>query len=132
MTGYFFLSGFSVGGCYLVTMSSDGELLRGYVEANAEPSHLGLFMRAMASYLGAYYGPNDGVVAVEDQTIPGLGTSLGILDAGHADLTRRFPSARMGRGPRRALIRSIVMAVGRSDAPSASPQKPDDSETSLP
>ena len=35
------------------------------------PRDLGLFMRAMASYLGAYYGPNDGVVAVEDQTIPG-------------------------------------------------------------
>ena len=87
-----------------------------YVEANTQPSHLGLFMRAMASYLGAYYGPNDGVVAVEDQTIPGLGTSLGVLEAGHADLTRRFPSARRAV-PRRALIRSIVMAVGRSDAP---------------
>jgi pimeloyl-ACP methyl ester carboxylesterase len=93
-----------------------------YVEANTQPSHLGLFMRATASYLGAYYGPNDGVVALEDQTIPGLGTSLGVLEAGHADLTRRFPSAQMGRRPRRALIRSIVMAVGRSDAPSTAPR----------
>jgi pimeloyl-ACP methyl ester carboxylesterase len=93
-----------------------------YVEANVHPSRLGLFMRAMASYLGAYYGPNDGVVAVEDQTIPGLGTSLGVVEAGHADLTRRFPSAHAGRRSRRALIRSIVMAVGRSDSPSSAPQ----------
>jgi hypothetical protein len=85
-----------------------------YIEANIHPSRLGLFPRAMASYLGAYYGPNDGVVAVEDQTIPGLGTSLGVLEAGHAELTRRVSSARAKR-PRRALIRSIVMALGRSE-----------------
>ena len=91
-----------------------------YIEANVHPSRLGLFARAMASYLGAYYGPNDGVVAVEDQTIPGLGTSLGVLEAGHADLTRRFPLAYAGRRSRRALMRSIVMAVGRSESTSSS------------
>ena len=90
-----------------------------YVEASVQPSRLGLFSRAMASYLGAYYGPNDGVVAVEDQTLPEIGTSLGVVDAGHADLTRRFPSGRMGRRYRRALIWSLVMAVGRSEAPLA-------------
>ncbi len=89
-----------------------------YVEAAVQPSHLRLFMRAMAWYLGAYYGPNDGVVAVKDQSIPGLGTSLGVLEAGHADLTRRFPSAHAGRRCRRALIRSIVMAIGRSGSTS--------------
>jgi pimeloyl-ACP methyl ester carboxylesterase len=89
-----------------------------YVQANVQPSRLKLFARAMASYLGAYYGPNDGVVAVEDQTLPDLGTSLGVVDAGHADLTRRFPSGRMGRRSRRALMRSIVMAAGRSETPS--------------
>ncbi len=98
-----------------------------YIEANVKPSGLGLFLRAMAHYLGAYYGPNDGVVAVEDQTLPGLGTSLGVLDAGHPDLTRRFPATRAGRRSRRALMQGIVMAVGRSEEPSPTPQQPADS-----
>ena len=54
------------------------------------------------------------MVALGDQTLPGLGTSLGVLDAGHADLTRRFPATRARRGTRQALIRSILMAVGHS------------------
>ncbi len=90
-----------------------------YVEANVRPSRLGLLMRSMAWYLGSYYGPNDGVVALGDQTVPGLGTSLGILEAGHADLTRRYPASHAGRRSRRALIRSIVMVVGRTAAPSS-------------
>ncbi len=93
-----------------------------YVEANAHPSRLALLMRSMAWYLGSYYGPNDGVVALGDQTVPGLGTSLGVLEAGHADLTRRYPASNAGRRSRRALIRSIVMAVGQTAA--SSPQQP--------
>jgi pimeloyl-ACP methyl ester carboxylesterase len=85
-----------------------------YIESQARPSRLRLFLRSMAWYLGTYYGPNDGVVALGDQTLPGLGTSLGVLDAGHADLTRRFPATRARSGTRRALIRSILMAVGHS------------------
>ncbi len=72
-----------------------------YVASCARPADLALFQRAMAWYLGAYYGPNDGVVAVDDQTLPGLGTSLGVLEAGHADLTRRFPATRSKRRLRR-------------------------------
>jgi pimeloyl-ACP methyl ester carboxylesterase len=85
-----------------------------YVVSRARPSRLRLFLRATAWYLGAYYGPNDGAVAVEDQSLPGLGTVLGPLDAGHADLTRRFPASRAGRRARGALMRGIVMAVGRT------------------
>ncbi len=88
-----------------------------YVESCARPADLALFQRAMAWYLGAYYGPNDGVVALDDQTIPGLGTSLGVVEAGHADLTRRFPATRSKRRLRRALIRSIVMTLGRAESP---------------
>ena len=90
-----------------------------YVEAKVQRSRLGPFLRAMASYLGAYYGANDGVVAVEDQTIPGLGTSLGVLDAGHPDLTRRFPATRAGRRFRKALMQSIVMAAGQTESASS-------------
>ena len=89
-----------------------------YVESRARSARLVLFQRALSWYLGAYYGPNDGVVAVDDQSLPGLGMSLGVVDAGHADLTRRFPSTRVGGRSRRALIRAILMAVGRSKAPS--------------
>ena len=68
-----------------------------FIESCARPKDLALFQRAMAWYLGAYYGPNDGVVSVEDQTVPGLGSSLGVLHAGHADLTRRSPASRSNR-----------------------------------
>jgi pimeloyl-ACP methyl ester carboxylesterase len=85
-----------------------------YVESRARPERLSLFQKAMSWYLGTYYGPNDGMVAVGDQSLPGLGTSLGVLEAGHADLTRRFPAARAGRRSRRALIQSILMVIGRS------------------
>jgi pimeloyl-ACP methyl ester carboxylesterase len=91
-----------------------------YVESQARPARLRLFQRALGHYLGTYYGPSDGMVVREDQTLPGLGTSLGTLDAGHADLTRRFPATRAGRRWRKALVQAVVMAVGRPEAPSRS------------
>jgi pimeloyl-ACP methyl ester carboxylesterase len=84
-----------------------------YVTAKTKPSHLGLFLKSTAFYLGAHFGPNDGMVALDDQTVAGLGTVLAVLDAGHTDLTHRFPSALPNRRLRRALIDAIVMAVGR-------------------
>jgi pimeloyl-ACP methyl ester carboxylesterase len=89
-----------------------------YIESQVKPSRLRLFQRSVARYLHAYYGPNDGVVALGDQVLPGLGTSLGVLDAGHKDLTGRFPSTKAGRRSRRALVQSILMIVGRADADS--------------
>ena len=61
-----------------------------YVTTQTKPSRLRLFLQATASYLGTYFGPNDGIVALEDQALPGLGTVLAVLDAGHTDLTNRF------------------------------------------
>jgi pimeloyl-ACP methyl ester carboxylesterase len=87
-----------------------------FIESCARPKDLSIFQRAMAWYLQTYYGPNDGVVAVVDQTLPGIGTSLGVLHAGHADLTRRAPAARSKQRLRRALIQSIVMTIDRSAA----------------
>ena len=75
-----------------------------------EPGQLRFFQQTIAWYLG-YLGPNDGIVALEDQSVPGLGTVLAVLDAGHTDLTNRFPSARSKSRLRRALIDAIVMAV---------------------
>ena len=84
-----------------------------YVTTKTKPSHLRLFLKSTAFYLGAHFGPNDGMVAIDDQTVAGLGTVLAVLDAGHTDLTHRFPSALPNRRLRRALIDAIVMAVGQ-------------------
>lgn len=86
-----------------------------YIAAQSDPSRLRLFQRSTGTYLNTYYGPNDGMVAVEDQVLPGVGTGLGPVTAGHADLTRRFPATNASRQDRRALIQCIVAAVGRSD-----------------
>jgi hypothetical protein len=86
-----------------------------YVTTKTKPSHLRLFLKATSFYLGAHFGPNDGMVALDDQVVAGLGTVLAVLDAGHTDLTHRFPSALPNRRLRRALIDAIVMAVGRPE-----------------
>lgn len=84
-----------------------------YVEAETSARNLRLFLRATSAYLDAHYGPNDGVVARGDQSLPGLGTSLGVFDAGHSDLTRKALASRSGKRARKALTLSILMAVGR-------------------
>ena len=78
-----------------------------------KPAQLRLFLQATASYLDNHFGPNDGMVAVEDQSVAGIGTVLAVLDAGHTDLTHRFPSAMPRRRLRQALIDAIIMGVGR-------------------
>ena len=94
-----------------------------FVTAEVRPSRLRLFTRAFARYLLTYYGPNDGLVVLEDQSLPGLGTDLGPLEAGHADLTRTFFSTKAKRRVRKALVRSILMAVGQAE-PEAEPERP--------
>ena len=81
-----------------------------YVTSRSRPSRHPILQR----YLGTYYGPNDGLVALEDQAVSNLGTVLAVLDAGHTDLTYRFPSARPQPRLRRALVDAIFMAVGGS------------------
>ncbi len=68
--------------------------------------------RPLAWYLATHFGDNDGVVALEDQTVPDLGTVLAVLDAGHTDLTNRFPSGKAAQRMRKAVIDAIVMSVG--------------------
>lgn len=87
-----------------------------YVTSRTGPSHHPLFQRVTGWYLGTYYGPNDGLVALEDQSLPGLGTVLAVLDVGHTDLTRRFPAARPKHRLRNALVDAIIMAVGTQNA----------------
>ena len=83
-----------------------------YITARVDPSRQRFFRKPPARYLTAYYGPNDGIVAVEDQTLPGFGTPLGTFEVGHTDLTHKFPAARAKPKLRKALARAIAMAVG--------------------
>ena len=87
-----------------------------YIEGETDAARLRLFLRATASYLTAHYGPNDGVVARGDQSLPAIGSSLGVFDVGHSDLTRNNPGSRAGKRSRRAMMDAIVMAVGRSSS----------------
>jgi pimeloyl-ACP methyl ester carboxylesterase len=87
-----------------------------YVTAQIAPRQLRLFKRAIAWYLESYFGPNDGMVALADQSVPGVGTVLAVLDAGHTDLTNQFPSAKPKRRMRKGLMDAIVMTVGDAGA----------------
>ena len=86
-----------------------------YVTTAIEPAQLRFCKRALAWYLAASFGPNDGLVAQADQYLPGLGTVLAVLDAGHTDLTNRFPSGRARKHLRRALIQSILMELSQPE-----------------
>ncbi|HWE35096.1 MAG TPA: hypothetical protein VG406_00880 [Isosphaeraceae bacterium] len=83
-----------------------------YLRSESGPRHLGLFRRAAGWYLSTYVGPNDGVVAVEDQMLQGLGTCLGVIDCGHDEMVRKPRSGRSHRRLREALAESVLMAVG--------------------
>ena len=93
-----------------------------FIRSSTSPGRLPLVRRAIAWYLAIYLGPSDGIVAVADQMLPGLGTVIATLDAGHTDLTHHFPLTRAPRRVREALMRSIVMAVGQPKGEEASPQ----------
>jgi pimeloyl-ACP methyl ester carboxylesterase len=86
-----------------------------YIQTKSEPAQLRLLLQATAWYLGTNFGPNDGMVALEDQSVEGVGTVLAVLDAGHTDLTHKFPSAVPRKRLRTALIDAIVTAVGQSE-----------------
>jgi pimeloyl-ACP methyl ester carboxylesterase len=95
-----------------------------YITAETSPPRLRPFKRAIASYLTTYYGPNDGLVLLTDQSLPGLGTVLAVLDAGHTDLTNRAPSAQGSRQLRRSLIQSILMVLGGGEGSDDVPPPP--------
>jgi hypothetical protein len=88
-----------------------------YITGQIPASGHRLFQRAIASYLETNIGENDGIVALSDQSLTGLGTVLAVLDAGHTDLTNRFPSGKASARMRKAVVDAIVMAVGRSNDP---------------
>ena len=82
-----------------------------YVTSATAPSHLRFVQQAMGWYLQVEVGPNDGVVAIRDQSLRGLGTVVATLDAGHSDLTRTRTSSRDKRDYPRALTAAIVASL---------------------
>jgi pimeloyl-ACP methyl ester carboxylesterase len=84
-----------------------------YVRTSIAPSKLAFARRAIAWYIQIAYGPNDGLIALADQTLPAIGSVIGTIEAGHADLTHRFPATRAPRAFRQALTRSLLMVVGQ-------------------
>ena len=94
-----------------------------FLRAECAPAGLTRMLRSVGWYLKVYDGPNDGVVAVRDQYLPGFGTSLGVLECGHGDLTCRAGSDRPHRLLREAFIRCILMTVGQ--APMAVATRPE-------
>ena len=75
-----------------------------YVTSHTRPSKHSLALRTTAWYLGTYYGPNDGMVALEDQSLPGLGTVLAVLSRPYRldpPLPRSPPQGAVAAGDRR-------------------------------
>jgi hypothetical protein len=87
-----------------------------YITSQVAPSGHRLFQRPIASYLEVNIGENDGVVALEDQSLEGIGKVLAVLDAGHTDLTNRFPSGRAAQRMRKAITDAIIMSIGEQRA----------------
>ena len=87
-----------------------------YITCEVPPSAHRMFQRPIASYLEIHFGENDGVVALEDQSLAGIGKVLAVLDAGHTDLTNRFPSGRAAQRMRKAIVDAIITSVGEERA----------------
>jgi hypothetical protein len=85
-----------------------------FIRSAIDPARLGRFRTAIGAYLSAYDGPNDGIIALDDQQLPGVGTSLAVIDCGHGDMTCDFKTGPRARKLRAALAPCVVMAVGRA------------------
>lgn len=94
-----------------------------FVTSQARSPRLRPLQGAIARFLAAYVGPNDGIVAFADQSLPWLGTVLAVGESRHTDLTHRFPSGRPGRRLRTALVDAIIMAVGHTAEPKGGPTR---------
>ena len=96
-----------------------------YITSQIPRAKLRMLQRSLASYLEIHAGENDGVVALEDQSLPNVGTVLAVLEAGHADLTNRFPAGRAAQRMRKAVMDAIVMGIGAQKAIEARNAKAD-------
>jgi pimeloyl-ACP methyl ester carboxylesterase len=86
-----------------------------YIRSAVEPQKQTPYFWASSWYLSTYYGKNDGLVTLEDQFLSQLGQRLNIVGCGHHDLTGSFPLTFATSNFRKALSRSVFMAVGQPE-----------------
>jgi pimeloyl-ACP methyl ester carboxylesterase len=87
-----------------------------YLESQASAQRSRPLLRPIARYVETYYGPGDGIVSLDDQSLPDLGTRLGVIAAAHHELVGGPASSPAGRKARRALMECLIMAVGQECA----------------
>ncbi len=57
-----------------------------YITSQQDPAKMSSLISCIGQYLQTYYGPSDGLVLVEDQSINWVGTTIGHLTSDHAGL----------------------------------------------
>lgn len=62
-----------------------------YITSATNPEIMADAIRCTGFYLNAYYGPNDGLVPKDNQSLVWIGNVLTHLDADHATLTNKWP-----------------------------------------
>jgi pimeloyl-ACP methyl ester carboxylesterase len=92
-----------------------------FIQTGMPPSKLGRLHRSVGWFLFTYDAPNDGIVAVRDQCLPGLGACLGVLNSGHGQLTSRAGLSRSSRQFRRGFTQAILMVLGKTARESEPP-----------
>ena len=104
-----------------------------YIIAATHPSSLRFIQRATGSYVHMEDGPNDGVVALSDQSLPELGTIVANLIAGHHDLTQARTSTKETRSYPRAMTHAVLISLAHGQVlpePAQNPQPRGDGDRS--
>jgi pimeloyl-ACP methyl ester carboxylesterase len=82
-----------------------------FVRSQRSPDKVCPLLSLTARYLATYYGPNDGLLVISDQWIPGAGQLLADLDADHSDLTVSGPVSSRPARTRRAFTHALLMQL---------------------
>jgi len=82
-----------------------------FIRSQRNPDKVCPLLNLTARYLATYYGPNDGLLVISDQWIPGAGQLLADLDADHSDLTVSGPVSNRSARTRRAFTHALLMQL---------------------
>jgi pimeloyl-ACP methyl ester carboxylesterase len=87
-----------------------------FITSQAPPTRVRPLHRPIARYVDTYYGPSDGFVTIDDQSLPDIGVRLANVDAAHSELIGGPSGSREKRKLHRAFMETILMAIGREQA----------------
>ena len=82
-----------------------------FIRSQRDPDKVCPLLWLTAKYLATYYGPNDGLLVISDQWVPGAGQLLGDLDADHSGLTVAGPVSDWPARVRRAFMHALLMQL---------------------